>query len=235
MSSTNASGNEALQKFAAEAVATFALCFVGVMAIALTGGDLLAVALAHGLAIAVMIAAIGGVSGGHINPAVTFGFVITGRMSPATGAMYVAAQLVGAVLAGVVLLVAIGDGVAGSEAATAVIAGGTPALADGVSFTSGLIFEIVATFFLVFVIFGSAVDSRAPASIFPLAIGLTVTIGILAIGPLTGGALNPARHFGPALISGAWGEVALYWVGPLIGGGLAALLQHYVIMDRSDR
>lgn len=226
-------GLTAVRLFIAEAFATFSLCFIGILAIAFSEGDLLAIALAHGLTITAMVAAIGGISGAHINPAVTFGFVATGRMSSTVGLLYVAAQLVGAIVAGLALLVLLGEQSAGVEGARAIIAAGTPALAEGIGFGSGLLFEIVATFFLVFVIFGSAVDSRAPASAFPLAIGLAVIVGVLSIGPLTGAAMNPARHFGPALVSGAWGDVLLYWIGPMTGAGLAALLQHFVMIDRS--
>jgi glycerol uptake facilitator-like aquaporin len=87
------------------------------------------------------------------------------------------------------------------------------------------------TFFLVLVIFGTAVDPRAPKSIFPLAIGLTIALDIMGGGPLTGAAMNPSRSFGPALASGMWSNQLVYWIGPLIGGGVAALLQHHVLME----
>ena len=221
--------------FLAEFVATFALCFVGVLAIAVAGDSLVTVALAHGFTILVMVAAMGAVSGAHINPAVTFGFVVTGRMNPVTGAIYVAAQLAGAVAAGGLLLVVLGgtDVVASAgKSAAEVIAAGTPQL-TGVSVATGIILEIVATYILVFVIFGSAVDDRAPKSVFPIAIGLAVVVGILAIGPLTGAAMNPARHFGPALVSGQWDNVLVYWIGPLVGATLGAMTQHFFLMHQS--
>lgn len=213
-----------LRPLAAEAVGTFALCFVGILAI--TGGGiagtpgaatLTSVAFAHGLAIAVMVAALGHHSGAHFNPAVTFGFVVTGRMPLARGALYWAAQLAGALLgAGAVCLLFGPDPVAA----------GTPALAVPVDAWRGVALEAVATFFLVMVVFGTAVDERAPRYVFPLAIGLTVALDIMAIGPLTGAAMNPARALGPALVSGAWASHWVYWAGPLLGGALAALLQH---------
>jgi len=215
----------------AEAIGTFALTFIGLFAI--SGGRLVGspevaslttIALAHGLTILVMIAALGAVSGAHFNPAVTFGFVAVGRMPLGMGAVYWAAQLAGATLAG--FLVA---AMFGAEP----VAAGTPDLGRGVDFGGGVALEVVATFFLVLVIFGSAVDQRAPKSIFPVAIGLTVALDIMAIGPLTGAAMNPARVFGPALASGHWDNHLLYWIGPLLGGFLGAAAQHYLLMERA--
>ncbi|HEX2205301.1 MAG TPA: aquaporin [Longimicrobium sp.] len=213
----------------AEAIGTFALCFVGILAInagAIAGlGDgvtsLATVALAHGLVIAVMVAALGAISGAHFNPAVTFGFMVTGRMSPVRGLLYWAAQIGGALVASLLVAALFG---------ARRVADGTPALADPVSFGQGVAVEAVATFFLVLVVFGSAVDERAPKSVFPFAIGLTVTLDILAIGPITGAAMNPARALGPALASGAWESHLVYWVGPLLGGAAAAFLQHAFLM-----
>jgi aquaporin TIP len=216
----------------AEAIGTFTLCFVGILAI--TAGkitdappgtvSLASIALAHGLAIAVMVAALGAISGGHFNPAVTFGFVVTGRMTPVRGALYWVAQLLGAFVAGAVLV-----GVFGAKT----VADGTPVLTEGVPTGAGILLEAVTTFFLVLVVFGTAVDERAPKSVFPFAIGLTVALDIMAIGPLTGAAMNPARAFGPALASGHWDDQLVYWVGPLLGGAAAALLYHYFLMARA--
>jgi MIP family channel proteins len=213
----------------AEAIGTFTLCFAGVLAISATGvvgapaglANLASIGLAHGLAIAVMIAALGAISGGHFNPAVTFGFVVTGRMTVVTGALYWAAQLIGAVIAGLILVVVIGG---------PAVANGTPNLDPKVPALSGIIVEAVLTFFLVLVIFGTAVDERAPKSVFPFAIGFTVALDIMAGGPLTGAAMNPARTFGPALASGMWSNHLVYWIGPLIGGAAAGLLQHYFLL-----
>jgi MIP family channel proteins len=216
----------------AEAIGTLALCFVGILAITVgkltdqPAGvvSLASIALAHGLTIAVMVSALGATSGGHFNPAVTFGFVVTGRMSPVRGAMYWGAQLLGAFVAGAMLVSVFG---------TKTVSDGTPALFEGVPMGAGILLEAVATFFLVLVIFGTAVDERAPKSVFPFAIGFTVALDIMAIGPLTGAAMNPARAFGPALASGAWADHAVFWVGPLLGAAAAALLQHYFLMGRS--
>jgi MIP family channel proteins len=212
----------------AEAIGTFALCFIGILAIntdAITGGtgtaSLATIALAHGLTILVMVAALGAISGGHFNPAVTAGFVATGRMAPARGAQYVAAQVAGAALASLLIAFLFGR---------EVVAAGTPAMAGNVHPVGGAVVEAVTTFFLVLVIFGTAVDDRAPKSLFPIAIGLTVALDIMATGPITGAAMNPARVLGPALVGGMWDAHWVYWVGPLAGGIAAAFLQHRFFM-----
>ncbi|HEX5414129.1 MAG TPA: aquaporin [Chloroflexota bacterium] len=220
-----------LKAAVAEGVGTFALIFIGVLAIAavtvvrVPAGltNLTSIALAHGLTIMVMVAALGAVSGGHFNPAITFGFVVTRRMSILAGVVYWLAQLIGATLAAFLLLPIIGMGGVGT---------GTPALTAGVSFWSGVILEGVGTFFLVLAVFGTAVDQRAPPSIYPIAIGLTIAFDIMAFGPLTGGAVNPARAFGPALVSGHWADQLVYWIGGLVGGAAAALLDNYFFMER---
>ena len=213
----------------AEAIGTFALCFVGILAInadAFSGADgtasLASIALAHGLTIAVMVAALGAISGAHFNPAVTAGFVVTGRMAPARGAQYLAAQLGGALLASLIV---------GYLFGLDLVAAGTPAIAENVTAGGGTVVEVITTFFLVLVVFGTAVDPRAPRSVFPFAIGLTVALDIMATGAITGAAMNPARAFGPALVSGAWADHWVYWVGPILGGVLAAFLQHRFLLE----
>jgi len=207
----------------AEFIGTFGLIFAGVGSIAVnTGGtaaDLVAIALAHGLTIAVMVSATAAVSGGHINPAVTFGAYLTGKIDGAMALGYVVAQCLGGIAAAALIKVAIA-----AETLNAVNMG-TPALAAGVGNTQGLVMEIILTFFLVFVVFGTAMDRRAP-KVGGLYIGLTVTLDILVGGPITGAAMNPARHLGPALLGGGLHQVWLYWVGPLIGGGVAGLVYH---------
>jgi aquaporin Z len=212
-----------------EAIGTFALCFIGILAInaGRLAGDpsissLTTVALAHGLTIFVMVAALGANSGGHFNPAVTIGFMATRRIDPARGAMYIAAQLAGAVLASGLL-----TGLPGNA-----VANGTPKLAEVIFPFGGVVLEAVATFFLVLVVFGTAVDERAPRTVFPLAIGLTVVLDIMAIGPLTGAAMNPARALGPALVSGVWEHHWVYWAGPILGGLAGAFVQHFFLMER---
>jgi len=199
----------------AEFVGTFALVFVGMGAIAV-GADLVGIALAHGLAIAVMASAVGHISGGHFNPAVTFGFLVTRRIAPSLAGAYVVAQLVGAILAALALRALYPDGVD--------LDAGVPQL-QGVGAGAAMGIEAILTFFLVWVIFATAADPRgAFKSIAGLAIGLTITLDILAGGPLTGAAMNPARSFGPALVQNVWDDFLVYWIGPLAGGGLAALI-----------
>jgi aquaporin Z len=206
----------------AEVIGTFTLIFAGAGAIvvdhATRGGvGLLGIALAHGLAIGVMVSALGAVSGGHFNPAVTFGFLAGRRMSLAPALAYVVAQLAGAVLAAVALS-------AGFPRDAAVATHlGTPLLAGQMGPGAGVLVEALGTFFLVTVVFGTAVHPQAPR-LGGLAIGLTITMDILAFGPLTGAAVNPARAFGPALVSGTWADHWVYWVGPLLGGGAAGWL-----------
>jgi len=214
-----------LKQCVAEFIGTFALIFVGVGAIYHNAG-LLAVAFAHGLTIAVMVSATGAISGGHLNPAVTFGLWVGGKIDFKGTVAYWIAQLAGASAAAFLLLFLFTGQLdpAGSPLARTIVASGTPDLpAKGISFVQGVVIEAVLTFFLVFVVYGTAVDARAP-KIGGLAIGLTVTLDILFGGPFTGGAMNPARTFGPALASGHWNNQIVYWIGPLLGGGLAGLV-----------
>lgn len=211
-----------LKQCVAEFIGTFALIFVGVGAIYNTtnagaGMGLLGVALAHGLTIAVMVSATGGISGGHLNPAVTFGLFIGGKMRLIDSFAYWIAQLLGGAAAGFLLVSIFGQN------GISIVATGTPDLAKDISQTTGILIETVLTFFLVFVVYGSAVDVRAP-KIGGLAIGFTVALDILFGGPLTGASMNPARTFGPALASGHWNNHIVYWIGPLIGGALAGLI-----------
>ncbi|MDB6020253.1 MAG: family channel protein [Pedosphaera sp.] len=207
-----------IKQCVAEFIGTFALIFIGVGAIynnsPTMGMGLLGVALAHGLTIAVMVSATGGISGGHLNPAVTFGLLVGGKISFMDSVAYWIAQLAGGSAAGFLLVSLLGQ---------KAVAGGTPDLGTDVAQSTGIIIEIVLTFFLVFVVYGSAVDVRAP-KIGGLAIGLTVALDILFGGPLTGASMNPARTFGPALASGHWNNQIVYWIGPMVGGALAGLI-----------
>lgn len=216
----------------AELVGTFAFFFIGAGAIVtnkMTNGSvgLLGIALAHGLALAIMISIFGATSGGHFNPAVTIGFLVTRRIAPVLGVLYIVAQLVGGVLAGLLLRAIFPETV--WQAAQL----GTPNLAPGVSFGTGVLVEAVLTFFLLLAVFGTAVDPRAP-KIAGFGIGLTVLFDILMGGPLTGASMNPARTFGPALAGGFWQNDLVYWIGPIIGALVAALLYEYLIMPRSE-
>lgn len=220
-----------LKSWVAEFIGTFTLCLAGQGAICaqqlVAPGEsgLVAVALAHGLALVVMVTALGAVSGGHFNPAVTFGFVVTGRQSPMSGVMYWVSQLLGA-LAATALVIALFP-----DAVWHAVNAGTPTLNPNLRALGGVIAELVMTFFLVIAVWGSAVDERHPP-LGGLVIGLTVTLDILFGGPLTGAAMNPARAFGAAALSGTWGGQWIYWVGPLLGGALAAWLYQSLMLER---
>ncbi len=216
----------------AEAIGTFALVFIGagsVIADQVSGGriGLTGIALAHGLAIATLVSATGHLSGGHLNPAVTVGFVVTRRMTVRQGVQYAAAQLIGASFAALFLTASF------PEAARQAAHLGTPALARGVTPGVGIVVEAILTFLLVFVVFGVAVDARGPRGIAGLMIGLVIAMDILAAGTLTGGAMNPARAFGPALFSGFWRNQIVYWIGPLLGGALAAWVYDLALVRES--
>lgn len=213
----------------AEFIGTFTLIFVGVSSIALnemTHGavGITGIALAHGLAIAVMASATGAVSGGHLNPAVTFGALITGKIRLPNAVGYVISQCLGAICAaGIVKLCY-------PASILAVVKMGTPGFGAGVTVDQALIMEAVLTFFLMFVVFGTAIDVRAPR-VGALFIGLTITLGILAGAGITGAAINPARHIGPALLGGGMQHAWVYWVGPMLGAGIAAIIYHNVLAE----
>jgi len=216
----------------AEFVGTFALVFIGVGAIAaneITGGGsgLVGIALAHGLTIAVMVSATAAISGGHINPAVTFGALLTKKIDAGNAAGYIASQCAGGIAGAAMIKVVV------PAAALGAVSMGTPALGEGISAGKGVLLEAVLTFFLVFVVFGSAMDARAP-KMGGLFIGLTVALDILMGGPLTGAAMNPARHLGPALLGGGTANLWVYWVGPLAGGALAALFYHHLLEEETS-
>lgn len=214
-----------LKQCVAEFVGTFALIFIGVGVIANhsnlnSNAGLLAVALAHGLTIAVMVSATGAISGGHLNPAVTFGLLVGGKIDLKRSVAYWVSQLAGAVIAAAMVAWLLGSSdVSGKD----LVFKGTPALGKGSTGIQSIGIEAVLTFFLVFVVYGSAVDARAP-KIGGLAIGLTVALDILFGGPFTGAAMNPARTFGPAIISQQWDHHYVYWIGPLLGGAIAGLV-----------
>src|SRR5438552_7336307 len=209
----------------AEFIGTFALIFIGVGVIANhanlnSNAGLLAVALAHGFTIAVMVSATGSISGGHLNPAVTFGLLVGAKIEPKRAVAYWISQLLGGVLAACMVGALLSSPeVSGKE----LVFKGTPALGKGATGLQSIGIEAVLTFFLVFVVYGSVVDARAP-KIGGLAIGLTITLDILFGGPFTGAAMNPARTFGPAIVSGQWDHHYVYWIGPLLGGALAGII-----------
>jgi MIP family channel proteins len=220
---------DAWRHFAAEFIGTFAFVFVGSGAImtarmSQSPAGLLEVALAHGLTMAVMVSALMRISG-HFNPAVTLGLLATRRIEPMMAALYIVAQIIGAIAAGYALKATF------PEAVFVATRGGGQAIALDVTGGQAFLLEAIATFFLVFVIFGTVVDLRGP-KIGGLAIGFVIAADILAIGPLTGGSMNPARSFGPAVASGVYEAQLLYWFAPITGALVASLLYEFLFMRR---
>jgi len=225
------------QKLIAEFIGTFMLIFCGVGSICAdqflrsgsngqNGVGLLGIALAHGLAIGIMVTALGHISGGHFNPAVTIGFWVTQKLSTLDSLLYWVAQLAGGTAAAYILR-RLPVEVWGPAQL------GTPDLASGISRGTGMLFEAIMTFFLVLVVFATAVDERgAFDKVAGFAIGLTITAGALFGGPFTGAALNPARAFGPALAASHWNNHGVYWVGPLAGGLVAGWLYNKLYLGK---
>ncbi|HEX3359188.1 MAG TPA: aquaporin [Tepidisphaeraceae bacterium] len=215
----------------AEFVGTFALCFIGILAIH-SGAGLIAIALAHGLILSIMVTAAMPTSGGHLNPAVTFGFLITGKIKPPAAIAYIIIQLLAGTIAALAVYAMFGGGSIGQQ----VVFDGTPKI-NGANPGMATLAEIIATFFLVFAVWGTAADPRA-RNVGGFAIGLTVAADILAIGPITGASMNPARSFGPTLVasllpdSHLWAIHWIYWVGPLVGAGIAAITYHLILWPR---
>lgn len=222
--------------YLAEFLGTFFLCFAGIAAILSgtpavgAGGGLVAIALAHGLALSVAVNAFGGISGAHFNPSITIGMAVTQRIGPAAAGVYIVVQLLGAIAASLVCraifpVEAVRQGLLGLPLPQAWVSTGALLLA-----------EIVMTFLLMLAIYGTAIDDRGRAvKIGGFGIGLTVTFNILAAGAITGASMNPARSFGPALVTGIWSFHIFYWIGPIIGATLAALLYDRVLLDRGAR
>lgn len=218
-----------LRRGVAEFIGTFALIFIGAGAIMSAGGihdpTLIGIAVAHGFAIAVMVSAVGHISGGHFNPAVTFGFLVTRRIEPLLAGVYWVAQFAGAVVAALLLKWIY------PAAAVDAFRLGSPQLNSSIGSGAGVAVEAILTFFLVWVVFATAADPRGTfKSIAGLAIGFTITLDILMGGPLTGAAMNPARAFGPELVDNFWSNAWIWYVGPLIGGAIAALLYEYLYL-----
>jgi len=210
-----------------EGVGTFVFTFVGAAAIctdSYSGGQLgvVGIALAHGLVLAAMISALGHVSGAHLNPAVTLGALLVRAIGLSGAAVHFGAQMAGALVAGLMLA-----GTFGSDVWQPVHLG-APMLGPGVEAGTGVFVEMVLTLVLVLVVLQTAANPRAPKNVHGLVVGATLAAAMLVGGPLTGAALNPARAFGPALAAGYWNAHYVYWLGPLLGGVIAAVLYGYL-------
>lgn len=223
------------QKFFAELIGTFVLIFIGagsVVVDAITGGSvgLLGIAFAHGLALMAMVFVFGAISGTHINPAITIAMLATKKISPKEAGYYILAQLIGAILAAVGLLIIF-------PKAPSTIALGTTMLNDlfGITLTIGILVETILTFFLALTVFALTQDKRNTTPFAGFAVGMVLAFSILVGGPLTGGALNPARAFGPAFVSGFFENQLVYWVGPIVGALLAAFLYQAIFLNEKKK
>ncbi|NDL57211.1 aquaporin [Phytoactinopolyspora mesophila] len=209
----------------AEGIGAFVLTFVALMTV--TTGDITPYAVAQGLTILALVAALGHVSGGHFNPAVTLAFLLGKRIDVVGASIYCAAQLIGGILAALTVLLTLSrDTVAAGVP--------VPGTEGDLNIFGAIVIEAVAVFVVVLVVLGTIVDQRAPLSVYPFAIGLAYAAGIFAIGGFTGGALNPARAFGPAVVGGEWEGIASWLIGPLAGAVLAWLLFEFVIARPVD-
>ncbi|HYV15126.1 MAG TPA: aquaporin [Conexibacter sp.] len=218
--------------FMAEIIGTFLLVFFicGFISIAHPGPhDLAALGLVHAFVLAAAIYALGGTSGAHFNPAVTLGLWSIKKISTPNAVVYIICQAIGAVLAGLVVLLLfkdIGDPV--NYGATAI----NGAVLHNGSVGLGLIAEALGTFMLVWTIMGVAVNPRGEAALAGLAIGIALGVAVMIFGPATGAGLNPARWLGPAVASGSFTDGWIYILGPVIGGLAAALGYRAIVLSQ---
>jgi MIP family channel proteins len=219
-----------LRPLAAEFLGVFLFVFITAGAIVLNQYrdgiiGLAGIAAAQGVTLAIAVTATMHISGGHLNPAVTFGLWSVGRIGWKQAGLYIVAQLLGAVLAAFAV-----KGLY-PEMAGRVAQLGVPRLASDISFTQGVLIEAILTFFLAFAVMGTAVDAAAP-KVAGWAIGLTVMMGVLASGGITGAGMNPARAFGPALAGNAWLGQLVYWIGPILGAVAAMQVYERLLLKR---
>ncbi|MGE3074162.1 MAG: aquaporin Z [Dehalococcoidia bacterium] len=226
------------RKVAAEVVGTFVLVLGGCGAAVIAGGAIGAqgVAIAFGLTVLVMAFAVGPISGAHFNPAVTIGLVVGKRFESKDAPYYIVAQVAGAILAGAVLYI-IASGLDGFDASNGFAANGYDKHSpEGYSLMAGLVCEIVMTAIFLVVIMG-ATSKKASTSFAPIAIGLALTLIHLVSIPVTNTSVNPARSTGVALFVGegwAIGQLWLFWVAPIIGGAVGALVWRYLLEDPGE-
>ncbi|XP_078447213.1 tonoplast intrinsic protein 5;1 [Wolffia australiana] len=221
----------ALRAYLAEFISTFLFVFATVgsamsarKAAPWDASPLLATALAQALSLFAAVYIAAGSSGGHVNPAVTFAVAVAGHVTPPTAVLYWASQLTGSTLACLLL-----------RAATAGQAVPTTGIAQEMTGFGAAIIEGVITFALVFTVL-VAMDPRPKAAVVgPMAVGMVAGSGVLAAGSFTGGSMNPARSFGPAVVTGNFKNQGVYWAGPLLGSTIAALLHHHVLFPTAPQ
>ncbi len=221
--------NATLQQRAfVEALGVFLFTFLGAGSIiiaqymGLGSMGILVIALANGIGLALAISFAMNISGGHINPAVTIAAWINKLIKPREAIIYIIAQLIGAIVAGLFLVLLY------PTAAGIAVHYGAPALGQSVSILRGILFEALMTFFLVLMVMGTVVDKRAP-KIAGFGVGLVVVLDVLVGGVFTGAAMNPARAIGPAIVAGFLTNWYVYWIGPILGAIIAALIYKYLI------
>lgn len=222
------------RQYLVELIGTFMLVFIGAGSICadfymkMDGGSgigILGTSAAFGLIVVAVIYATSYVSGAHINPAVTVSFWITKRMDGNTAVLYIISQLLGATIAGYFLRILFPD-------AVSTVFLGSCALREGVGVGSAIFMESILTFLFVFTIYSTAVDKRASKSLAGISIGLVYLFGVLVGSPISGGALNPARAFGPAIASNHLDFQLIWWFGPIIGGVAAVFLYDKVLSEK---
>jgi MIP family channel proteins len=221
------------QKLIAEGIGTFGLVFFASLALLQADiGNLsfTGVALVHFTILSIMLYFSARISGGHLNPAVTLSMVISNKQDPKEAGMYVLAQLIGAILAGLILTMFRSQAMA--EAPSVL---GVPRLAEGFNVFQGLFLEAILTFFVVFVVWLIAVDEKATYGVYAVAVAAVFTAGVLVGGPLTGAALNPAKAFGPAIAALAFENHLIYWIGPLLGGAAAGFLYNFLFLTEREK
>ncbi|HEX9729204.1 MAG TPA: aquaporin [Gemmatimonadales bacterium] len=210
-----------VRPMAAEFLGTFALVFIGGGAVVVNaahqGLGLTGIALAHAVVLAVMVTVTMRISGGHLNPAVTFGVWMAGKISLRRSLFHIASQIAAGIVAALAVRWLL------PAAPGAAMGYGVPRVAAGVSLTEAILLEGVLTLFLVSAVFGTAVSRDAP-QVGGFAIGLVLLFDIMIGGNLTGAAMNPARAFGPALVANEWTGHLIYWIGPLFGAAVAGFL-----------
>ena len=213
--------------------------YVPTGAIGALGGfaEWLAVSWGFGITALGVIYVFGRISGGHINPAVTIGLLVTKNISGKNAAVYIIAQFIGAIIASLCLV-----GIFGVDIGIAIGHLGANAPVTGISFFQATLAEIIGTFLLVLVVMGVAVDKKADLGVYGLSIGMAIGISLTFLGPITGGSINPARGFSPYLVNFLFGNPAgLVWtnyliflIGPIIGGIIAALLYNFIASPNSE-
>jgi aquaporin TIP len=222
------------RRLVAEAVGTFALVFIGAAVVVVNGGfpnsgiGLLGIALAHALVLSVLVTATMNISGGHLNPAVTVALLVVRRIAVGPAVAYIVTQLVAACVAAALVQLLL------PAAAVREALVGAPTIADAITIQQAIGLEAIFTFLLVSAVFGTAVSAEAPR-VGGFGIGLVLLFDILVGGPLTGGVMNPARAFGPALVAGEWTGHMAYWIGPIVGAVLAALVWEYILLPRPSK